>query len=82
MATLELAPRSGKFSTYGSITSGNGVSACNNMCVLGEDCLTIVGNSSWDNAHTFDPSSKGKRLGREQSILLQRTQHTSGNSNG
>jgi hypothetical protein len=57
MASQELAPRGDKFSIFGSIVVGNGASARSDPCALGEDCSTIVRNSSWDNAHTSDSSS-------------------------
>ncbi len=63
MATLELAPRSDRFSASGSITAGNDTSACNDPCIPGGDYSTAVGNSSWINAHTFDPSSKASAAG-------------------
>jgi hypothetical protein len=58
MDTPEPAPRGGKFSTSDSITAGNDTLACNDPCALGGDYRTIVGNSSWVNAHTFDLSHK------------------------
>jgi hypothetical protein len=82
MAILELASGGGKFSVSGSTTAGNGASACNNLCVPGGDCLTTIVNDSWDNAHTFYPSSRGKRLGEEPSTLVERAQHMGGSSNG
>jgi len=82
MATLESTPRSGKFFAFGSITTRNSTSTYNDLCAPGGNCSTDHGNSSWDNAHTSDSSSKGKRLGSEQSTLLQRAQRTSGSSNG
>jgi hypothetical protein len=82
MATPESAPRGGRFSTSGSTTVGNGALICNDLCVRGEDCSTIVGNGSWDNAHTSDPSSKGKRSGGKPSTLVQHRQCTGGSSGG
>jgi hypothetical protein len=82
MVILELAPRGGTFSTSSSITIGNDTSTCNDPCAPSEDYSIAAGNSSWVNAHTSDPSSKGKRLGGERSTLLQQAQHTNGSSNG
>ncbi len=44
------------------------------------DCSTAVGNGSLDNAHTFDLSSMGERLGREPSTFVQHTQRIGGSS--
>jgi hypothetical protein len=82
MVILKSAPRSGKFSTSSSTIVGNGALTCNNSCVPGEDCLTVVGNSSYDNSHTSNSSNKGKRLGGKPSTLVQRTQRTDGSSIG
>jgi hypothetical protein len=82
MATQESTPGGGRFSAFGSIVVGNGASTCNDLCTPGEDCSTAVGNSSWDNAHTFDPSSKGERLGIEPSALVQHAQRTGGSLSG
>jgi hypothetical protein len=73
MATQELALRGGKFFASGSTTVGNHAWACNDPCVPGGDYPTAVGNGSWDNAHTSDRSSRGERLGREPSTLVQCT---------
>jgi hypothetical protein len=73
MATLELAPGGGKLSTSGSTTVGNGASACSDSCILGEYCSTATRNDSWDNTHTSNPFSGGKRLGEEPSTLVQCT---------
>jgi hypothetical protein len=82
MATQESARRGGRFSTSSSTVTGNGALACNDLCARSEDYSTAVGNGSWDDAHTFDPSNTGQRLGGEPSTLVQRAQHTSGSSNG
>ncbi len=82
MAIPKSAPKGGRFFDFGLITAGNSALACSDSCAPGGDCSTVAGNSSWDNAHTSNPSSKGKRLGRERNTLLQRAQHTSGSSNG
>jgi len=71
MATPESTLKGGRFSTFGSITARNSTSACNDPCTPGEDCSTATGNNSWDNAHTSDPSSKGKKLGKEPNTLVQ-----------
>jgi hypothetical protein len=81
MATLESAPRGGRFFTSSSTTVGNGTLACNNPCAPSRDCSIVVGKGSWDNVHTSDPSSKGKRLGGEPSTLVHCAQCTGGNSN-
>jgi hypothetical protein len=70
MATQELAPGGGKFSTSGSTATGNNASACNDPCALSGDYSTTIRNGSWDNAHTFDPCSKGERLGGEPNTLV------------
>jgi hypothetical protein len=82
MTIPELALGSGRFFTFGSTTVRNSASVCNDPCALGKDYSTAAGNGSWDNAHTFDPSSKGKRLGREPSTLVQRAQRMGGSSGG
>jgi len=73
MATPESTPKGGKFSTSSSIFVGNSALACNNPCAPSGDCSTAIGNSSRDNTHTSDLSSKGKRLGKEPSTLVQHT---------
>jgi hypothetical protein len=55
---------------------------CSDPCTPCEDCSTATGNDSWDNAHTSDLSSRGERLGEKPSILVQRTQRTSGSLDG
>jgi hypothetical protein len=70
MATQESAPRGGKFSASGSTVVGNGASACSDPCAPSKDYSTAVGNGSWNNAHTSDPSSKGERSGRKPSALV------------
>jgi hypothetical protein len=80
MATLESALGGGKFSASGSTTAGNDTSVWSDPCVPGGDYSTIVRNGFWDNTHTSNPSSKGKRLGREPSTLVQRAQRTGGSS--
>ncbi len=82
MATPKLAPGCGKFSAFGSITAGNDTSASNDLCAPGEDCSTVVGNNSWDNAHTSDLSSRDKRWGGKPSTLVQHTQCIGGSSRG
>jgi len=82
MATPELAPRGGRFSAFGLITTGNGTSTCSDSCIPSGDYSTAIRNSSWDNAHTSDPSSRGKRLGGKPSTLVQCAQRTGGNLNG
>jgi hypothetical protein len=64
MATPKSALGGGRFSAFGSTTARNDASTCSDPCILGEDCSTATRNSSWDNAHTSNPSSKGKRLGK------------------
>ncbi len=56
----------------------NNALACNNPCVPGEDYSTAFGNSSWDNAHTSNPFSRGERLGRDLSTFVQCSQRTGG----
>jgi hypothetical protein len=41
-----------------------------------------VGNDSWDNAHTSNPSSRGEGLGGNPSTLVQHAQCTNGSSDG
>jgi hypothetical protein len=82
MVTQELTPGGGRFFASSSTAAGNNTSACNDPCTPSEDCSTATGNGSWDNTHTSDPSSKGERLGKELSTLVQRVQCTSGSSNG
>jgi len=65
MATPKSTLGGGMFYAFGSTTVGNGVSACNNLCAPSEDYSTVAKNGSWDNTHTFNPFSKGKRLGGE-----------------
>jgi hypothetical protein len=60
MATQESAPGGGKFFASSSTIAGNGASVCNDPCALGEDYSTVVGNGSWDNAHTSNPSSRAE----------------------
>ncbi len=82
MAIPKSAPRGGKFSTSSSTTARNGTLACNDPCTISGDYSTTIGNGSWDNAHTSDLSSRGKRLGGEPNVLVLHAQCTSGNSNG
>jgi hypothetical protein len=56
MDTQESTLGGGRFSTFSPTGS----------CVAGGDCSTTTGNDYWDNAHTFDPSSKGERLVKSQ----------------
>jgi len=70
MVILESTPRGGRFFASSLITIGNSASTCNDPCTPGEDYSIVTRNSSWDNAHTSDLFSKGKKLGREQSTLL------------
>ncbi len=60
----------GRFFASGSTVIGNGASTCSDSCALGEDCSIVTRNGSWGNAHTFDPSSTGERLGKEPSALV------------
>ncbi len=60
------------FYASNSTTIGNGALTYNDLCALSDDCSTIVGSGSWDNAHTFDLSNRGKRLDVEPSTLVQR----------
>jgi hypothetical protein len=82
MATQELAPKGGRFSTYGSTTTKSGALACSDLCAPGRDYSTTATNGSWDNAHTSDLSSRGERMGGEPSILVQCAQHKGGNLDG
>jgi hypothetical protein len=82
MATLESAPRGGKFSASDSTTTRNGTSACNDLSIPIGDYSIVVGNGSWNNAHTFDSSSRGKRLGGKPSTLVQHAQRTGGSLRG
>ncbi len=82
MVILESTLRGGKFFASGSTTAGNNVSTYNNLYALGRDCLTAARNGSWDNAHTFNPSNRGRRLGGEPNTLVQRTQCIGGSSRG
>jgi len=71
-----------KFSASGSIITKNDTLVYSDSCAPGEDCSITVRNGSWDNAHTFDPSSRGKRLGGKPSTLVQHAQRTSGSLDG
>ncbi len=82
MATQELALGGGRFSTSGLTIARNGTSACNDPCAPCKDCSTVAGNDSWDNAHTFDLSSRGERSGREPNALVQHVKRTGGSSDG
>jgi hypothetical protein len=82
MVAPESASGDARFSASSSTTAGNDTSTCNNPCSLGGDCSTTARNGSWDNAHTSDPSSKGKRLGGELSTLVQHAQCTGGSLDG
>jgi hypothetical protein len=44
MATPKLAPGGGRFFAFGSTIVRNDASICNDLCILGEDCSTTVGN--------------------------------------
>ncbi len=66
MATQTSALGGGRYFAFGSTIIGNDASACSNPCTPNEDCSTAAGNSFWDNAHTFDPSSTGERLSRDK----------------
>jgi hypothetical protein len=81
MAIQELALEGGRFFAFGSIVAENSTLACKDPCSPNGDCSTFVRNSSWDNAHTSDPSSRGEKLGGEPSTLVQRAQHMGGSSN-
>jgi hypothetical protein len=82
MATQESAPGGGRFFVSGLIAAGNDTSACSDPCVPSRDCSIVVRNSSWDNAHTSDPSNLGERLGGEPSTLVQHAQPTGGRLDG
>jgi hypothetical protein len=82
MVIQELALEGGRFFASGSTAIRNDISACSDPCTPSGDYLTAVGNDFWDNAHTFDLSSRGERLGGEPSILVQHAQRTGGSSNG
>jgi hypothetical protein len=57
-------------------------SGLTNPCATGGDCSTAAGNSSWDNACTSDLSSRGEKLGKGPSTLVQHAQCTNGSSDG
>ncbi len=78
----ESTPRGGRIFASGSIAAENGASTYNDLCAPSGDYSIATGNGSWDNSHTFDPFSRGERLGEEPSTLVQDTQHTSGSSDG
>jgi hypothetical protein len=82
MATRESTPRGGKFFASDSIAVGNNALSCNDLCALGRDCLITARNSSWDNAHTSDPSSRGERLGGKPNTLVQCAQRKVGSLDG
>jgi hypothetical protein len=82
MTIQALALGGGMFSASGSTVAGNGTSTCSDLCALGKDCSIATGNSSWDNAHTSNPSSRGERPGKEPSPLVQHAQCTGGSSDG
>jgi hypothetical protein len=48
----------------------------------GSNYPTVVRNSSWDNAHTSNPSNRGERPSRKPNALVQRTRCTGGSSDG
>jgi hypothetical protein len=66
MVIQELALGGGRFSASGSTAVGNNASACNDPCALGGDCSTAARNDFWDNAHTFDSSSRGEGWAENQ----------------
>ncbi len=70
MATQESTPGGGRFFTSSSTVAGNGASICNDLCAPSEDYSIATKNGSWDNAHTFDLSSRGERLGGKPSTLV------------
>jgi hypothetical protein len=80
MATPKLALRGGTFSAFDSTTARNNASVCNDPCAPGGDCSIVARNGFWNNTHTSNFSSKGMRLGRKPSTLVQRAQCTSGSS--
>jgi hypothetical protein len=82
MVTQESALGGDRFSAFNSTVIGNGASAYNNSCAPDGDCSTAAGNNFWDNAHTFDSSNRGERLGGEPNTLMQRAQRAGGSSNG
>jgi hypothetical protein len=82
MATQESTPGGGRFFASDSTTVGNSALVCNEPCTLSGDSSIVVGNASWDNAHTSDPSNMGERLGKEPSTLVQHAQCMGGSSYG
>ncbi len=82
MATQESTPKGGRFFTSGSTIVKNGTSACNYPCAPSENYSTAAKNSSWDNAHTSNPSNRDERSGRQPSVLVQHAQRTGGSSDG
>ncbi len=68
MATQESALGGGMFFAFGSTVTGNDALACNDPCAPGEDYLIVVGNGSWDNANTSNPSNRGERLTESQML--------------
>jgi len=46
MATQELAPGGGRFSTSSLTAVGNGTLTCSDLCALIEDCSIITWNGS------------------------------------
>jgi hypothetical protein len=56
--------------------------ACKGSCVASEECSNVVGNGSWDNAHTSNLSNKSERVGEEPSTLVQCVIRTCGSSEG
>ncbi len=82
MATQESIPKSGRFFAFGSTVVRNGTSICSDSCALGKDYLTTTGNGSWNNTHIFDSFSRGERLGRKPSALVQHALRTGGSSDG
>jgi hypothetical protein len=79
MVNPESGPRGGKFSAFGSTTVGNSTSTYSDPCTPCGDYSIATKNGSWDNAHTSDLSSRGKRLGGEPSTLVQHAQRMGGN---
>jgi hypothetical protein len=82
MATQESALGGGRFHASGSTVTKNNTSTYSDSCVPSEDYSTVVGNGSWDNAHTSNLSNWGERLGGKPSILVQCAQCTGGSPNG
>jgi hypothetical protein len=82
MTILKSTPKGGRFYASNLITVGNDALACNDPCAPGRDCLIVAEDNSWDNTHTSNLSSKGKRLGRESNTLVQCTQPMGESSNG